>query len=222
MSCAISRKRTASAPRASPSCSAASGWSSPSRTSPAPGPARAIRVPTPSRFGSARAPFPPPACNRRDDPHQGRRHGSAIPRPDRPGAWGGLAAAHGGGPRVRRAGQSPQWRGWESSGPHLRLCITRCRRPAHPHGMEARRTPETFRSPEPADEVPGSARPDLRPLRPSPLFSRRALRRWPDESERDENKRGGKDRDKDWEIFFRGITPPSSPAWLHPIRHGRA
>ena len=40
-------------------------------------------------------------------------HDLAFPRLDRPGAWGGLAAAHGGGPRVRRAGQSPQWRGWE-------------------------------------------------------------------------------------------------------------
>ena len=116
-------------------------------------------------------------------------------------------------------GQCPRWHGQEALGQcssclwavQAEKCRHEIRRPTHPHGVEARLAPETFRSPEPADEVPGSAWPDLRPLRPSPLFSRRALRRWPDESERDEDKRGRKDRDKDWRDFF-GTTPPSWPA----------
>jgi len=132
----------------------------------------------------------------------------------------GWAAGASGGRRPRWHGQvvrvvtTPRGRGGYGSSLAVQAgkCRHEIRRPTHPHGVEARLAPETFRSPEPADEVPGSAWPDLRP--PARLLSSRVVRcdAGPMRASGRKDKRGRKDKDKDWEIFLRGITPPSWPA----------
>jgi hypothetical protein len=103
-------------------------------------------------------------------------HGSSFPRPRRPGAWVGGVRPGSSGPRVRRAGGARGawtvvfWSATPRGVAGVALvglstpgkCRHESRRPTHPHGVEARPAQGTFRSLEPADEVPG-----LRQARPS-------------------------------------------------------
>ena len=150
-------------------------------------------------------------------------HALAFPRPDRPGSFGGSAAAHGMGRGcVGRAVPARAWTvrlwgsvllafGLSTPGNAVTRSVDRRTRTGSRLGSLRRHSAPRHL---PTRSRAALARPST-PC-PSPLFPRRALRRWPDESERDEDKRGRKDRDKDWEIFLRGITPPSWLAWHHP------
>ena len=112
---------------------------------------------------------------------------------------------------------------------HAGKCRHEIRRPTHPPGIEARLTPGD--SPL-SRSLPTRSRAALGPtVDPLPVssLSRRALRRWPDESEHGKDKGGWERWDKyRREIFFgrlrhgrRGHGPGRGPGLAWPVRAGK-